>query len=77
MAEKLQGCFLKWRPGRRARYSLGQSILEYAILLSVVAAALVTMGFYIKRAVQGRINLIDEQLVARPNQTPTIWSSPF
>ncbi|MFA5157455.1 MAG: hypothetical protein WC532_08775 [Candidatus Omnitrophota bacterium] len=33
----------------------GQSLMEYAILFSVVAAALLIMQFYVKRAYQGRI----------------------
>jgi hypothetical protein len=70
MEKKSQGCLLKWRRGRGTRCSLGQSILEYAILLSVVAAALTVMAFYVKRAVQGKINLIDDQLVAKTNQSP-------
>lgn len=74
MAKKLQGCLLKWRRGRGARCSLGQSILEYAVLISLVAAALMAMAFYVRRAVQGKINLIDEQLVAKSNQTPTVFT---
>ena len=77
MAKKLQGCLLKWRQVRRDRTSLGQSILEYAVLLSVVAAALIAMSFYIKRAVQGRINAIDEQIVAKANQSPTVFVVPI
>ena len=77
MAKKLQGCLLKWRQAKQGRTSLGQSILEYAVLLSVVAAALIAMSFYIKRAVQGRINAIDEQIVAKANQSPTFWVVPI
>lgn len=77
MEKKLQGCLLKWRQARRGCSSLGQSVLEYAVLISVVAGAMLAMSFYIKRAVQGRINAIDQQIVAKPNQSPTFWVVPI
>jgi len=69
MAKQWQGWLFRFRKG--------QSILEYAVLLSVVAAAMIAMSFYIKRAVQGRINAIDEQIVAKSNQSPTVWVVPI
>lgn len=46
----------------KIRYSFfGQSTMEYALLLALVAAAIVSMQVYIKRGIQGRIkNLADE-----------------
>ncbi|MDP1853271.1 MAG: hypothetical protein Q8L26_03585 [Candidatus Omnitrophota bacterium] len=32
-----------------------QSLAEYAIILSIVSAALLAMSFYIKRGIQGRV----------------------
>jgi len=40
----------------------GQSIVEYAILLVVVASAIVAMYTYINRAVQGRLKQIDSEV---------------
>ena len=40
----------------------GQSMLEYAILLCVVVAALLVMQFYVKRAYQGRMKSEADQL---------------
>jgi len=40
----------------------GQSIVEYAILLVVVASAIVAMYTYVNRAVQGRLKQIDSEV---------------
>lgn len=56
--------------------SLGQSILEYAVLLAIVAAAFMTMSFYIRRAVQGKIYAFEGMATAKSNQTGVpSWSS--
>lgn len=39
----------------------GQVVLEYALLVAVVAAAFIAMSFYIKRAVQGSITMIESK----------------
>jgi hypothetical protein len=54
----------------------GQSILEYAVLLAIVAAAFTAMSFYIKRAVQGKIYSMEGMTTARSNQTGSIWTPP-
>lgn len=37
------------------RLRKGQSTLEYAVVISLVAAALLAMGVYVKRGVEGRL----------------------
>lgn len=68
-----------WRPeqpsrfasGQALRHCSGQVVLEYAILVAVVAAAFITMSFYIKRAVQGSISMIESKgVVAKANSAP-------
>ena len=39
-----------------------QSFLEYAIILSVVASALVVMSLYVRRSVQAQLKLIEKQV---------------
>lgn len=47
---------------RTRRKGSGQSTLEYAILIAVVIAVLITMQVYIKRAMSGRTkDLADQQ----------------
>lgn len=47
----------------------GQSILEYAILISVVSAALITMSLYVRRAIQANLKTIENQINAETNET--------
>lgn len=47
----------------------GQSILEYAILISVVSAALITMSLYVRRAIQANLKTIQNQINAETNET--------
>ena len=42
-----------------------QSTLEYAILVSVVSAALVAMHTYVRRAIQANLKTIEEELNAK------------
>lgn len=44
-----------------------QSLAEYAIILSIVAAALVGMSFYVKRGIQGRVRDLAKNLIG-PDQ---------
>jgi Flp pilus assembly pilin Flp len=44
----------------------GQSIIEYGVLIGIVAAALVAMSVYVQRAVQANIKLIERQINAQP-----------
>ena len=40
----------------------GQSILEYAVFIAVVAAALVTMTTYVQRAIQANLKQVENQV---------------
>jgi Flp pilus assembly pilin Flp len=45
------------------KYGLkGQSIVEYAVLLACIAAALLGMQYYIKRSVQGRVKQAADEI---------------
>ncbi len=39
----------------------GQTIIEYAIVVSVVAAAMIAMSTYVYRAIQGAQQIIQEE----------------
>ncbi len=43
------------KPMRRINKRMGQSMLEYAVLIVLVAAALLTIQIYLKRGIQGRL----------------------
>ncbi len=58
---------------KAARGVRGQSVLEYSILVAIVAAAFIAMSLYVRRAVQGRIYSFDDMISAKPNQTSSIW----
>jgi len=45
-----------------------QSILEYSVLIAVVATGLAAMTIYVKRAVQANLNQIEEQVDVQPVQ---------
>jgi Flp pilus assembly pilin Flp len=59
----------------KMRKGKGQSALEYAVLVIIIAAALLTMQVYIKRGVQGRMKAstddIGEQFSTAGNVTLT------
>jgi Flp pilus assembly pilin Flp len=40
----------------------GQSVLEYTIIIAVVAAAILAMSQYIKRAVYANLKIIQDQV---------------
>ena len=40
----------------------GQSTMEYAVLLAIVAAALIAMNVYVKRGIQGRLRDLADQI---------------
>lgn len=44
---------------------LGQSVLEYALIVTVVAAALATMSTYVQRSVQSNLRMIEDQINAQ------------
>jgi Flp pilus assembly pilin Flp len=39
-----------------------QSMLEYAILISVVSAALLAMNVYVQRSLNARLKVVEEEL---------------
>ncbi len=43
-----------------------QTVIEYAILISVVAIAFVAMKTYVQRSVNANIKLIEEQINIEP-----------
>jgi Flp pilus assembly pilin Flp len=43
-----------------------QSIIEYALLIAVVAAAFMAMNIYAQRAVQANFKLIEDRVNAGP-----------
>ena len=42
----------------------GQSTLEYAVIIAVVATALMAMSTYVRRSVQANLKMIEEQINA-------------
>ncbi|MDD5196833.1 MAG: hypothetical protein WC937_02740 [Candidatus Omnitrophota bacterium] len=42
----------------------GQSILEYALIISVVVAALAAMSIYVQRSAQANLKVIEDQINA-------------
>ena len=46
----------------------GQSTLEYAVFIAVVAAALLTMNVYVRRAIQANLKLLEDQVNAEALQ---------
>lgn len=42
-----------------------QSVLEYGVLLAIVAAAFLSMAVYIRRAVQGSIYRMDDRVTGK------------
>lgn len=53
----------------------GQSLYEFAIVLALVVAAFVSMQVYIKRAMQGRLRDLGDQISTRQYQPGNITSS--
>jgi hypothetical protein len=46
----------------------GQSVLEYAMIFVIVAAAITAMSTYVTRAVQGNLRLIENRVNAQPSR---------
>jgi len=44
----------------------GQSILEYALIIAVVVAALMAMSVYVQRSVQANLKTVEDQINAEP-----------
>ena len=49
-----------------------QSILEYAMIISVVAAALMAMNVYVQRAVQANLKMVEERINNQPVSSVTV-----
>ena len=47
----------------------GQSILEYALIISVVVAALAAMSIYVQRSAQANLRVIEDQINAKPDSS--------
>ena len=47
--------------GRRSKIN-GQSVLEYAVVIGVVAAALAAMSVYIQRSIQANLKVTQDQI---------------
>ena len=45
-----------------------QSLLEYAMLISIVVAALMAMNIYVQRSVQASLRMIEDRVNAEPGQ---------
>jgi len=43
-----------------------QSILEYAMVITVVVAALMAMNVYVQRSVQANLKMLEERVNAEP-----------
>jgi len=48
------------------RNKTAQSILEYALLIAIVAAAFVAMRMYVQRAVQANFKIIEDRINEEP-----------
>lgn len=44
----------------------GQSVLEYSVLIAIVAAAFLAMSVYVQRAVQANLKMVELQINAQP-----------
>jgi len=45
-----------------------QSIMEYAVLIGVVSAALIAMSLYVRRAIQANLKTVENQINAEVNE---------
>ena len=43
-----------------------QSVLEYAMIISIVVAALMAMNVYVQRAVQANLKMVEDRVNAAP-----------
>jgi hypothetical protein len=48
------------------RKAQGQSILEYAMVITVVVAALMAMNLYVQRSVQANLKILEDRVNALP-----------
>ena len=50
----------------------GQSTLEYALIISVVVAALMAMNAYVQRSVQANLKMVEARVNAQPAAVVTV-----
>ena len=50
------------QPARWSSHKRGQSVLEYAVFIAVVAAALLGMSTYVTRAIQANLKTAEDQI---------------
>ena len=50
---------------------MGQSVLEYALVLGIISAACIAMAMYVRRAVQGKVQTIESHITPESNLTPS------
>ena len=55
----------------------GQNLLEYSIIVALVAAAFTAMSFYIGRAVQGQLNDMDGLTVPKKTTSTPVFTVPI
>ena len=48
----------------RKKLASGQAVLEYAVFIAVVAAALITMSTYVRRSIQANLKGVEDQINA-------------
>ena len=60
----LKGQHPKSKIKNRWLCSRGQSTLEYAVFVAVVASAVVAMNLYVRRAVQANLKMMEERINA-------------
>jgi len=46
----------------------GQNTLEYTVIVSVVAAALLAMSLYVRRAIQANLKILQDQVNFEANK---------
>lgn len=75
MREHLPGGTLSFCSRSRGfQRCFGQVVLEYAVLIAIVAAAFIAMSLYIKRAVQGSITSIETRaILPKAGHEPTYF----
>ncbi|MBL7152049.1 MAG: hypothetical protein ISS89_05655 [Candidatus Omnitrophica bacterium] len=43
-----------------------QGVLEYVLLIAVIAAALMAMNVYVQRSMQANLKMVEDQINAQP-----------
>lgn len=61
---------------RKRAMEAGQSVLEYSLLLVIVASAIGAMTLYVRRAVSGELYKIDDQMTGKATNAVGTWVPP-